>query len=400
MNNSPADNVATKIASGAMRLHYVDWLRVLAMCTIFFFHNARLFDSWDWHIKNIEISRAVDVFIDFCNPWLMPLFFMLAAASIYSAMKTRTAGGFSKERTLRLLVPILLLGFFVIGPPQVYLERVASGAFTGSFFQFYGMQYFSNGIYGLSDTGNFTLVPMHMWFLWLLFIFSLVLLPLFLYNSKTGRSPGSRLATLFEKPWTLVVPVLLIALSQAVVGLDGALTFGGGWNHISYLVFFVSGYLVYSNTIIQENIKRYAWVALIVALVLLVLDYLAQFRVIKLSIPETTGAGIGIWTFLTLKSWCLLLTVLGFGSKYLNFNNRFLGYANEAVLPFYILHQTVIIIIGFYIIQLGIGIAPKYFIVATSSFIAIMAIYELLVRRVNILRFLFGMRLKKKVKGV
>ncbi|MFC1965252.1 acyltransferase family protein, partial [Chloroflexota bacterium] len=389
---------ATQIASGATRLHYVDWLRVLAMCTIFFFHNARLYDSWGWHIKNIEVSRTAGIFIDFCNPWLMPLFFILAAASIYSAMKTRTAGGFAKERILRLLIPILILGFFVIGPPQVYLERVASGAFSGSFFQFYGTQYFSNGIYGLNDTGNFTLVPMHMWFLWLLFIFSLVLLPLFLYNKQTGQSHGSRLATLFEKPWTLVIPVVLIALSQSVVGLEGALTFGGGWNHLSYLVFFISGYLMFSNTRIQENIKRYALVALIAALVLLVLDYLAQFRVIKLNIPETTGAGIGIWTFLTLKSWCFLLAIIGFGSRYLNFNNRFLGYANEAVLPFYILHQTVIIIIGFFVIQLSTGIAPKYFIVATSSFVVIMVIYELLVKRVNILRFLFGMRWKKKVQ--
>ena len=191
--------------------------------------------------------------------------------------------------------------------------------------------------------------------------------------------------------------MLLIALSQAILGLEGALTFGGGWNHISYLVFFISGYLMFSNTRIQENIKRYAWVALIAALVLLVLDYLAQFGVIKLSIPETTGAGIGIWTFLTLKSWCFLLAILGFGSRYLNFKKRFLGYANEAVLPFYILHQTIIIIIGFYVIQLSIEIAPKYFIVATSSFVAIMAIYELLVKRINILRFLFGMRWKKKV---
>jgi len=397
LNSSPVDNAAAKTALGATRLHYIDWLRVLAMCTIFFFHNARLYDYWDWHIKNADVSRAADIFIEFCNPWLMPLFFILAAASIYSAMKTRTAGGFAKERTLRLLIPIVILGFFIIGPPQVYLERVASGAFNGSFFLFYGTQYFSNGIYGLHDAGNFTLVPMHMWFLWLLFIFSLVLLPLFLYNKQTGRSLGSRLATLFEKPWTLVVPVLLIALSQAILGLEGALTFGGGWNHISYLVFFISGYLMFSNTRIQENIKRYAWVALIMALVLLVLDYLAQFRVIKLSIPETTGAGIGIWTFLTLKSWCFLLVILGFGSRYLNFKNRFLGYANEAVLPFYILHQTVIIIIGFFVIQLSIGIAPKYFIVATSSFVAIMAIYELLVKRINILRFLFGMRWKKKV---
>ncbi|MFC2019230.1 acyltransferase family protein [Chloroflexota bacterium] len=393
---SPAAKSA--VSTAPTRLYYIDWLRVLAMLTIFFFHNARLYNFWGWHIKNAETSSAADIFVDFCDSWLMPLFFVLAASSIYHAMKSRTAGGFTKERTLRLLIPIVILGFFVIAPPQVYLERLTSGVFSGSFFQFYATQYFSNGIYGLDEVGNFALVPMHMWFLWLLFIFSLVLLPLFINNKKTGRSPGSRLATLFEKPWTLVVPVLLIAVSQAILGLEGAISFGGGWNHLSYLVFFISGYLMFSNVRIQENIKRYAPMALIAALVLLVLDYLAQYGVIKLNIPETIGAGIGIWMFLTLKSWCLLLAILGFGSRYLNFNNRFLGYANEAVLPFYIMHQTVIIVIGFFVIQLSIGIAPKYFIVAATSFVAIMAIYELLVRRINVLRFLFGMRLKKKSK--
>jgi len=68
----------------------------------------------------------------------------------------------------------------------------------------------------------------------------------------------------------------------------------------------------------------------------------------------------------------------------------------EAVLPFYILHQTVITIIGFYVIQWNLGIAPEYLIIASTSFIAIIAIYELLVRRINVLRFLFGMRLKKE----
>jgi hypothetical protein len=236
-----------------------------------------------------------------------------------------------------------------------------------------------------------------MWFLWLLFIYSLILLPLFLPSKRTGKSLGSRLATLFEKPWTLVVPVLLLALSEELLDfLGGLISWGGGWNHLSYLVFFISGYLMLSNARIQENIKRYAVVALITALVLQALHYLAEFGVIKIDIPDNQVAYVGIWIFDTLRSWLFIMAILGFGSRYLNFNNRFLGYANEAVLPFYILHQTIIIIIGFFIIQWSMGIAPKYFIIATTSFVAIMAVYELLVRRINVLRFLFGMRLKKK----
>jgi len=324
---------------------------------------------------------------------MMPIFFILAGASIYYALKFRTAGGFTKERTLRILIPIIILGWFIISPPQVYLERLSHGDFSGNFFQFYYPHYF-NGIYGIG--GNFAFVSMHMWFLWLLFVYSLILLPLFLPSKRTGKSLGFRLTTLFEKPWTLVVPVLLLAVSEVLLNSLGDLvSWGGGWNHLSYLLFFIGGYMMFSNARIQENIKKYAVIALTAALVLQALHYLAEFGVIKIDIPDSQAAYMGIQIFDTLRSWLFIIAILGFGSRFLNFNNRFLGYANEAVLPFYILHQTIILIIGFFVVQWSMGIAPKYFIITTSSFIAIMAIYELLVRRINVLRFLFGMRLRK-----
>jgi glucan biosynthesis protein C len=187
-------------------------------------------------------------------------------------------------------------------------------------------------------------------------------------------------------------------VSEALLGYLGDLiSWGGGWNHLSYLVFFVSGYLIFSNARIQENIKRYAVMALIAALVLQAFHYILWFA-IKPDFPDSKAVYLGIEIFLTLRSWFFIIAILGFGSRYLNFNNRFLRYANEAVLPFYILHQTIILIIGFFVLQSSMGIAPKYLIISSTSFVAIVAIYELLIRRINILRFLFGMRLKKKAR--
>ena len=86
---------------------------------------------------------------------------------------------------------------------------------------------------------------------------------------------------------------------------------------------------------------------------------------------------------------------LAFGSLFLNANNRFLAYANEAVLPFYILHQTVIIVIGVYVVQWAAGVEVKYLTISKTLLVAIMAIYELVVRRINLLRFLFGMKTRR-----
>ncbi|MFC2021216.1 acyltransferase family protein [Chloroflexota bacterium] len=204
------------------RLYYIDWLRVLAMVTIFFFHNSRFFDDNTWHVSNADTSIVAAIFVQFCNLWLMPLFFILAGASIYYALRVRTAGGFTKERILRILIPIVILGWFIIAPPQIYLERLSHGDFSGNFFQFYSSQYF-DGFYGIG--GNFGLVPLHMWFLWLLLIYSLILLPLFLPNKETGRSLGSKLSILLEKPWTFVVPVVFLVVTE--VFLD--FVEWGGW---------------------------------------------------------------------------------------------------------------------------------------------------------------------------
>jgi peptidoglycan/LPS O-acetylase OafA/YrhL len=87
------------------------------------------------------------------------------------------------------------------------------------------------------------------------------------------------------------------------------------------------------------------------------------------------------------------MAILGFGSRYLNFSNRLLKYANQAVLPFYILHQTIILSVGYFVVQTNVPILVKYLIIAATSFVAIIALYELLIRRINILRFLFGMKL-------
>jgi hypothetical protein len=99
--------------------------------------------------------------------------------------------------------------------------------------------------------------------------------------------------------------------------------------------------------------------------------------------------------WLTPRGILTVSAILGFGSLFLNFGNKFLRYTNEAVLPFYILHQTIILIIGFYVVQWDMGVAVKYGVITSISFIAIMAIYELLTRRVNVLRFMFGMGLVK-----
>ena len=93
-----------------------------------------------------------------------------------------------------------------------------------------------------------------------------------------------------------------------------------------------------------------------------------------------------------LLSWGLLIGFITLGSRVFNFKNRFIAYASEAVLPFYILHQTVIIMVGYYVVRWELHPALKYLTIVLLSFTLIVALYDLLIRRIRVLRVLFGMR--------
>jgi len=95
------------------------------------------------------------------------------------------------------------------------------------------------------------------------------------------------------------------------------------------------------------------------------------------------------WAF---NSWFWLSAILGYGAVYLNFSNRLLTYARTAVLPFYILHQTIIVTIGFFISQWEISVMIKYLMLSSLSFVLVIAIYHLVIRRIGLFAFLFGMK--------
>jgi glucans biosynthesis protein C len=368
------------------RLYYVDWLRAIAIVFIFLYHNNRFYNAHDWHISNAQLSLGSAAFVDTLNIFIMPLFFFLSGAAIYYSLKSRTAGGFLRERVLRVMVPWVILGMFVIGPIQVYLERFTHGQFTGNFFQFYWPHYFE-GLYAITPGGNFAFAGMHLWYLMLLFVYSLLFLPLFLPSRRTGFSILSRLGEKLARPWGLFMPILGLVVASLLKDLLG-LGFTeqmGSWDVLSYMVFFLSGYMIFSSERFQEIVRRYAFATLTAALVLTAYQWLFWIALESRGYPDLRG----------FPAWALVLAIVGLGSRYLNFNNRRRETINEAVMPFYILHQTVILVIGFFVIPLALNIPTKLAIIVPSSFVGILAIYWL-VKQTNATRFLFGMKLIKR----
>jgi glucan biosynthesis protein C len=287
---------------------------------------------------------------------------------------------------LRLLIP-LVFGLLVIVVPQAYFEAVSLGVQLSQYnlFQIYGIY-----LQSLPDMNTF-----HLWFLEDLFIISIVTIPLF-FTGNSGKSITSKLSDYFEKPWALqILLVMTITIVNIFVYPDGFWGYrNGGWNIITYLLFFVFGYLIFGNQHIKEMAYKLRWISLTIG----ILTFEFIFLYVLMSGDPEFGAPMYIFGMLiqAIGVWGWLLAILGFGSHYLNRNHRYLSYANEAVLPFYVLHQTVIISVGFFVVQWNTGVGLKYLTISTTSFVIIMLIYELLVRRINVLRFLFGMRPRRK----
>ena len=150
---------AKKVADG--RVYYLDWLRIAAMISIFLFHSNRIFDNDSWHINNAQTSLVSTTFVEVFNLWMMPLFFVLSGAAVFYSLKRRTGREFIKERILRIALPWIILGMFVISPPQVYVERLTMDGFTGNFFQF--IPHYFDGLYAFG--GNFAWMGLHLWYL-------------------------------------------------------------------------------------------------------------------------------------------------------------------------------------------------------------------------------------------
>ena len=218
------------------RRYDLDWVRVLAILSVFFYHSTRFFNLGDWHVKNAVTYIGVDALERFMEIWMMPLVFLISGASIFYAMNKGGAGIFFKDKVLRLLVPLLVV-VFTHASFQVYLERISHGEFNGSYWAF--LPHYFEGVYlDVSTTGNFAFHGMHMWYVMILFIYCLVFYPLFRWWKGSGRGALEKLGNLFASPWTLwLVLTLPIFILDLFIDDTPWAAGSGGWGFLYYIPF-------------------------------------------------------------------------------------------------------------------------------------------------------------------
>jgi glucan biosynthesis protein C len=378
-------------ARPVQRRHDVDWLRVVAFSLVFLYHCGRFFDREWWHIKNSTTSPVMDALKGIVDLWGMALIFLISGASIHFALHSGRAVRFLRDRALRLLVP-LVLGILVLAPPQIYLTQLTHGGFHGSLLDFLPLYFRDWRIWD----GNFAWSGVHLWYLEDLFLFTLVLLPLFVaFKSATGRRFTEILARVSARPGVILLWMLPLALLLMLADPFGILGAELPVDLIRLIVFWPSlviGFLVFSDGRIQQAIIGQRNIALAIAVGLTIAAPLLS------GLPGLDSILLlyALVMFLaSLLSWSTLVAILGYGMRHLCVGHRVLSYANEAVLPFYVLHHPVILTIGYFIIPLPLPILLKYLVIAASAFSVTLGLYELGIRPWGPVRWAFGLKPRK-----
>jgi acyltransferase-like protein len=380
------------------RLHYLDWLRVLAVLGVFYAHTINIFDILYWHIRGGGQSSGLIVLVVFGTQWGMSLFFFLAGASAWFALGSKTSGQFIGERFKRLIIPFIV-GFILLSPPQAYLFALSQGTYHGSFFQF--LPYFFEHIQISWNPQWIAAYGYHLWFLAFLFFVSFMTLPIpLLLRRKRGRDLIGWLATLCSKTGGLFIFVIPIALIQ--IALRAPFPGYQGWaDFFIWLSVYVYGFMLLADKRFTAAIQKQGKLALLVAVTCLLIVVIASFAGVLSSWDSITSYTPGYVLYQMLRSmttWSSMVFILYFGLRFLNSKNNVIEYANEAVLPFYVLHHPVVVVIAFYSIPWDISLGVKFYFVSTAALIATLVIYDLLIRRWNVTRVLFGLKPLKRGK--
>jgi hypothetical protein len=242
---------------------------------------------------------------------------------------------------------------------------------------------------------------LHLWFLGFLFVYSLLTLPLFRWFKRdAGGAFISWLGRLVEVRGGILLFVLPLALARVLLQPFFAVEERGWLDFVYFFLFFILGYIIYSNDRFLSAVLRDRWLLFAGGIVGLA-AFFGLFAVYGDLALEWGLTFVVPWSIIlifafTLMSWGWALSVLYLAMTRLNFSNKWLVYGNETIMPFYLLHQPVIIVIAFFVVQWEAGIPVKLLVILIGSFLITLGLVELLIRPFKPMRMLFGMRPRRR----
>jgi hypothetical protein len=372
----------------------LDWIRIGAFALLILYHVGMFYtpDSWDWHAKSRWASEPLTLAMYITNPWRLGLLFLVSGAATRFMVGKLSAGALARSRTARLLPP-LALGMLVVVPPQTYLEVLRYAGFSGSYPEFYvrylaGPGFFRDGDRLITPTWN------HLWFVTYLWVYTLVLAGLLAASPKFAE----RLEHLAERAFSgwgvLVWPWLWLAAARLLLApvFEQTHALIDDWyNHVQYLALFLFGFTVARNERVWAALDRVRRPAVLIAgaAYLAWSAYAWSYRG-EAEPSATLSAGMAL--VYAADQWAWIVAILAYGRRWLSGRDGPVRrYLTDAIFPFYIIHQTAVVVFGYGLTRLDLPAPVEAGVLIALTALACVATYEL-VRRVGWLRPVFGLK--------
>jgi hypothetical protein len=371
----------------------LDWVRIGAFGLLIFYHVGMLYVSWQFHIKSAHRIAALEPLMLVVNPWRLALLFLVSGVATRFMLSKYTIGLLLRARSFRLLIP-LIFGMLVIVPPQAYDQIAESLGYPAGFLDFYTQHYFAFAAQ-FCRPGPCIVLPTwnHLWFVAYLWVYTMAL------GIVLAAAPG--LAGWIERKLTpalsgmllLLVPSAAFAAYRIVLLPSFPSThalFGDWYNHAVYATVFLLGFVLARAEAFWDAIERRRRLALSLAAVAFL-----SFLVLRWSRDSATPPSLLLKLYGGVAygcyQWLCIVAILGFAKRWLTADSAVRRYLTDAIFPYYIVHQTAIIMIAHELQGRDLPAWLEASLVISGTLAACVLAYEI-VRRVTILRPLFGLR--------
>lgn len=369
------------------RLYELDWLRVLLIFGVFLHHVCMPFNGDDWHIMNNESSKVLDDVMVYFEQFRLPILFFISGVGAVILLSKVSAKKFALDKILRLFIP-LLVGLLLIVPPQTYIENINE-------MQAYWQEFPSLVL-------NFD--TNHLWFIEYLIVFSFLAIPI---NKLLSLKFGAVVMAGMYKLTQFKVGLFSIVLLLISIKVYFSLTFPSDGNKIEnitsssyYFFFFIAGMVFIRDKRIWQALCTQRFLNLLILLSCTLVFYVYYYSP-DLSEYLSRDVRWSIWWIVCcLVAWSALLSMLGYAQYYLTKTPTWLLASNELIYPFYIFHQTIIVIIGYYVINWPLPIVFKIISLLVLSLVTTSAICWFIIKPINIFRLLFGLKPKNRIPKV